>query len=59
MEATIVYWGCIRIMENRMEATIVYWGCIRIVENRMEATIVYWAEYIGPLQSEKFEAEAP
>ena len=42
-----------------MEATIVNWGCIRIVENRMEATIVYWAEYLGPLQSEKIEAEAP
>ena len=24
MEATIVYWGSIGIMENRMEATIVY-----------------------------------
>ena len=32
MEATIVHWGYIRIMENRMEATIVYWGYIRIME---------------------------
>ena len=31
MEATIVYWGNIRIMENKMEATIVYWGNIGIM----------------------------
>ena len=27
MEATIVYWGYIGIMENKMEATIVYPIC--------------------------------
>ena len=32
MEATIVYWGYIGIMENKMEATIVYWGYIGIME---------------------------
>ena len=26
MEATIVYWGYLGIMENKMEATIIYWG---------------------------------
>ena len=41
MEATIVYWGYIGTMENRMEAAIVYWGYIGIMENRMEAAIVY------------------
>ena len=39
MEATIVYWGNIWIMENKMEATLVYWGYIGIMENKMEATI--------------------
>ena len=43
METTI-YWGYIRIMENKMETTI-YWGYIGIMENKMEATI-YWG-YIG------------
>ena len=28
METTIVYWGYIGIMENKMEITIVYWGYI-------------------------------
>ena len=44
MEATIVYWGYIGIMENKMEATIVCWGYIGIMENKMEATIVYLCE---------------
>ena len=39
MEATIVYWGYIGIMENKMEATIVYWGYIGIMEKKMETTI--------------------
>ena len=26
METTIVYWGSIGTMENKMETTIVYWG---------------------------------
>ena len=44
MEATIVYWGNIGIMEKEMEATIVYWGNIGIMENKMEATVMglYW-----------------
>ena len=46
METTIVYWGCIGIMENKMETTIVYWGYIGMMENEMETTIVYWG-YIG------------
>ena len=28
IQATIVYWGFLRIMGKNMEATIVYWGCI-------------------------------
>ena len=28
METTIVYWGYIGIMDNKMETTIVYWGYI-------------------------------
>ena len=28
MEATIMYWGYIGIMEKKMEATIMYWGYI-------------------------------
>ena len=39
MEATVVYWGYIGIMENKMEATIVYWGHIGIMEKKMETTI--------------------
>ena len=38
LEATIVYWGNMWIMENEMEATLVYWGYIGIMENQMEAT---------------------
>ena len=34
MESTIVYWGYIGIMENKMETTIVYWGYIGIMENK-------------------------
>ena len=26
METTIVYWGYIGIMENKMETTLIYWG---------------------------------
>ena len=32
MEAAIVYWGYIGLMENKMEATIVYWGYIGLME---------------------------
>ena len=33
MEATIVYWGNIGIMENKMEATILglYWVVVKIM----------------------------
>ena len=31
MEATIVYWGYIGIMENKIENTIAYWGYIGIM----------------------------
>ena len=31
METTIVYWGNIGIMENKMETTIVYWGYIGVI----------------------------
>ena len=31
MEIAIVYWGYIRIMENKMEATIVYCGYIGLI----------------------------
>ena len=47
METTIVYWGYIGIMENKMETTVVYWGYIGIMENQMETTIVYWGYIIG------------
>ena len=49
MEATIVYWGYIGIMEKKMEATIVYWGYIGIMDKKMEATIAYWG-YIGKME---------
>ena len=39
MEATIVSWGYLGIMENEMETTIVYGGYIRIMEKNMKATI--------------------
>ena len=42
MEATIVYWGHIRIMEKKMETTVVYRGYIGIMEKRMKTTVVYW-----------------
>ena len=32
MEATIVYWGCIGIIETKMETTIVDWGYIGILD---------------------------
>ena len=38
METTIVYWGYIGIVENKMETTIVYWGYIGIMEKKMETT---------------------
>ena len=41
METTIVYWGYIGIVENKMETTIVCWRYIGIVENKTETTIVY------------------
>ena len=43
VEAAIVSWGCIGIMEHIMEATIlVYWGYIGIMK-------IYWKllSYIG------------
>ena len=43
----IVYWGYIRIMENKMEATIVCWGYIGIMENKMETTIVCSEHPVG------------
>ena len=33
METTMVYWGYMGIMENKMETTMVYWGYIGIMEN--------------------------
>ena len=30
METTIVYWGYVGIMENKMETAIVYWGYVGI-----------------------------
>ena len=45
MEATIVYWGTIGIMEKKMEATGIigiilrlYWGYIEIMQMKVEAT---------------------
>ena len=31
MEATIVYWGYIGIIEKNMEATVVCWGYIGVI----------------------------
>ena len=31
MEATIVYWGCIGIMEKEMETAILHWGYYRVI----------------------------
>ena len=47
METTIIYWGYIRIMENKMETTIVCWGYIGIMENKMETTIRAYIGIIG------------
>ena len=38
MEATVVYWAHIGLMERKMEATVVYWGYIGIMERKMETT---------------------
>ena len=51
METTIVYWGYIGTMENKMQTTIVYWGYIGIIEKKMETTIAYWG-YIGIVEKE-------
>ena len=42
MDTTIVYSGCIGIMEKKMETAIVYSGYIEMMEKKMETTIVYW-----------------
>ena len=42
METTIVYWGCIGIIETKMETTVVHWGYFGIMEKKMETTIVHW-----------------
>ena len=47
METTIVYWGSIGIIENKMEATIGYWGYIGIMEKKMETTIMVYIGIIG------------
>ena len=36
-----IYWGHIRIMENKMETTIVYWGYIGIMEKTSEITTLF------------------
>ena len=40
METTIVYWGYIGIMENKMETASVYRGYIGTMEHNMEPTIL-------------------
>ena len=35
---TIVYWGYMGIMEQKMETTRVYWGYMGIMETKMETT---------------------
>ena len=40
METTIIYWGYIGIIEQKMETTIICWGYIGIMENRTETTIL-------------------
>ena len=49
MEATVVYWGNIGIMEKKMETTIVNWGNIGQMEMTSKLLYyigVYWG-YIG------------
>ena len=41
LEATLVYWDHMGIMEKKMEATTVYWHHMGTMEKKMEATIVY------------------
>ena len=47
MEATIVYWGYIGIMEKKMETTIVYWVYIGIMEKKMESTMALRYDTLG------------
>ena len=51
MESTIVYWGYIGILENKMETTIVYWGYTGTMENEMETTMVFAARGVGTIAS--------
>ena len=39
METTVIYWGYMGIMENRVETTIVYWG-MGVMEKKMETIIL-------------------
>ena len=36
METTIVCWGYIEVMEQKMETTIVYWGYIGVMEKKLK-----------------------
>ena len=38
MEATIVYWGYLGMMEKKVETTILYWGYVGIMEKKMKTT---------------------
>ena len=40
METTIVYWGAIGIVEQKMETTILFWSLIGIRENEMETSSI-------------------
>ena len=43
-ETTIVYWGCIGIVEKEMETTIAYWGYMGIMEKKI---LHYNGRYVG------------
>ena len=40
METTLIYWGYIGIVENKLESIVASWDYIGIMENKME-TIIY------------------
>ena len=35
MEATVLFWGYMRIMETKMEATILFWGYVGIMDKQI------------------------
>ena len=42
-----LYWGYIRIVENKMETTIIYWGFIGIIVGKTMEIIVLGFRVLG------------